>query len=81
MKGKRAAPVKLIKRKLQQLQTETVEICIINEYPTNPIYSVCKHRSLKNVTTAAPKRRVRAALQCKNCNTVGIATSMLPKKL
>lgn len=72
MRGKKAAPVKLIKRRLQQMQTDNLHLCFIDEYLTSQVCNVCKKRNLENVTTANSKRRVHAVLKCKEntCNIV-----------
>ncbi|KAG2206160.1 hypothetical protein INT47_003809 [Mucor saturninus] len=72
MRGNKAAPVKLIKKKLQQMRGDTIQICFIDEYLTSQVCNVCKNRALENVSTAKSKRRVHSVLKCNNnsCNIV-----------
>lgn len=72
MKGKKAAPVKLIKRKLAQMQTNTVQVCLIDEYLTSQACNTCKNRNFENIITANSKQRVHSVLNCNNnsCNVV-----------
>ncbi|CEG80166.1 hypothetical protein RMATCC62417_14536 [Rhizopus microsporus] len=56
MRGKRAAPVKLIKKKLIQMQTNALQVCFIDEYLTSQICNTCKNRQLDNITTTNSKR-------------------------
>ncbi|KAG2204142.1 hypothetical protein INT47_011625 [Mucor saturninus] len=55
MRGNKAATVKLIKKKLQQMRGGTIQICFIDEYLTSQVCNVCKNRTLENVSTATPK--------------------------
>lgn len=70
MKGKRAAPVKLIKSKLIQMQTNALQVYFIGDYLTSQACNACKNRQLDNITTTNSKRRVRTTLKCNNnsCN-------------
>ncbi|ORE13652.1 hypothetical protein BCV71DRAFT_277620 [Rhizopus microsporus] len=72
MKGKRAAPVKLIIKKLIQIQTNVLQVCFVDEYLTSQVCNACKNRQLDNITTMSSKRRVHAMLECNNssCNIV-----------
>lgn len=54
------------------MQTNTVQVCFIDEYLTSQVCNTCKKRNLDNITTTNSKRRVHLVLKCNNnsCNIV-----------
>ncbi|KAL0082943.1 hypothetical protein J3Q64DRAFT_1700261 [Phycomyces blakesleeanus] len=68
MKGKKAAPVKLIKKKIMQRLKNLVEVCFVDEYIISQVCNACKNRSLYNIAAAASKQKVHSVLRYSNTN-------------